>query len=162
MQGGGIEQEVAQRLRDGQTIVETNFIPLAREVFRTARNPRTDENMALAKQAGEAFVPAEQALSKIVAESGGLAAHLHGGARQMYERVQHYELSDVLSWLDGMQAEIDAYIGRMQSMVSAAASEADVQAAYGALMEAGCAPQPPERLQLGGADAAWVLRATKR
>ncbi len=161
IKGGGIEQEVARRLHEGEAIRESNFIPLAKNVFTTAQQPRNDENMARAKQAGDAFQPAEQALSRLASENGGLAAHLYQGTRQMYERVMNYELSDIHGWLDAMQGEIDAYIGRMSGMLEAAASEDDVRTALQKLVQAGCDVQAPERFQLGGKDAAWVVKAVK-
>ena len=161
MQGGGIEHEVSARLSEGRAIQNSDFIPLARAVFTTAQQPRTEENLAQAKAAAEAFQPAEQALGKIAAVSGGLAAHLYQGAQQMYARVMNYELSDIIGWLEAMQGEVDAYVGRMSSMMDAAASEADARAALAVLEQAGCAVQPLERFQLGEQDAAWVLRATK-
>lgn len=161
LSGGGIAEEVERNLEYGRSIQETNFIPLVREVFITAQNPPTDENMVIAQKASEAFIPAEQALAKIAMEKGGISMHLYSGAKQMHQRVMNYALSDILSWLDGMQAEIDAYTGRMASMIEAAATEDDVRAALQVLQAAGCDVQEPERLQLDGKDAAWVLRAVR-
>lgn len=162
MTGGGIEQEVAGRLKEGEAIRSSNFIPLAKDMFRTIGTPRSPANDAIAQKAAEAFRPAEQGLAKLAAEKGGLAAHLYQGTGQLYQRRKNYELSDILGWLDGMQGEIDAYVGRMSSMIASAASEEDVQAARSRLQEGGCEPAQPERFQLGGKDAAWVLRAVKR
>jgi len=161
MTGGGIEKEVALRKKDGETIQQTNFIPLAKDVFTTGQQPRNDENLAAAKQAAEAFQPAEQALAKIAAEQGGIAAHLYTGTRQMYEKLMTYKLEDVLGWFDSMGGEIDAYVGRMSSMIDAATTEEEAQAALIMMGSLGCEVSPLERFQLGGEDAAWVLRATK-
>lgn len=159
--GGGIEQEVSERLEEGQSIVNSNFIPLAKDLFRTARAPRSDANVAIAQKAVQAFQPAEQTVGKLASEKGGLAAHLYSGTRQMYGKLMNYELSDVIGWLDGMHAEIDAYIGRMASMVNSAATEQEAVNAMMIMQQAGCQVAQPQKFQLGGRDAAWVLRAAK-
>ena len=133
----------------------------AKDVFTTAKQPRSVVNDARAKQAADAFRPAEQALAKIATETGGLAGHLYQGAGRMYGRIANFALQDILGWLDAMQGEIDAYVGRMSSMIDAAASEETGEAALAILREAGCTTQPLQRFQLKGNDAAWVLRATK-
>ena len=161
MTGGGIAQEVAGKLKTGEAINETRFIPLARDVFTTALQRRSPENDARAKQAAEAFRPAEKALAKIASESGGLAGHLYQGAQQMYGRIANFALPDILGWLDAMQAENDAHVGRMASMIEAAATEAEAETALAILQQAGCETEPLKRFELGGKDAAWVLRATK-
>jgi len=161
MTGGGIEQEVSQRLAEGEAIRTTQFIPLAKEMFRSIGAPRSAANDAIAQRAADAFRPAEQALAKLAGTQGGLAAHLYNGTGQLYNRRMNYALSDIHGWLDAMSHEIDAFIGRMSSMIEAAASEEDANEALDVLKAAGCEAAPLERFQLGGKDAAWVLRAHK-
>jgi len=161
MTGGGIEQEVSGKLKEGEAIRDIQFIPLAKDMFRTIGSPRSPTNDAIAQKAAEAFRPAEQALSKLAAEQGGLAMHLYQGTGQLYQRRKNYALADIHGWLDAMGAEIDAYIGRMASMIEAASTDEEASAALAILEDAGCKTQPLETFQLGGKDAAWVMKAEK-
>ena len=80
----------------------------------------------------------------------------------MYQKIMNYELSDILGWFDAMDGEIDAYIGRMSSMLGAAVTQEQANSALEIMQNAGCEVFPAEQLQLGGKPAAWVLWATKR
>lgn len=77
------------------------------------------------KQAEQAFTPAVRGLEQILREAGpgaagGLPGQLYQDIAHMYRRMSAYEPADILDWLAGMARELDAYQGRMQSMLDAA------------------------------------------
>ena len=74
---------------------------------------------------------------------------------------QKYELQDCLLWIKGMEAEVDAYQGRMSSMIKAAMSESLVARIQKSFRYEDMSLQPPEKIYFTDKDlpAAWVLKS---
>ncbi|MCI4643298.1 MAG: class I SAM-dependent methyltransferase [Hyphomonadaceae bacterium] len=162
---GGIARECEARLALLREIGKSRFIPLAQEMFRAvfAVSGMSDDSRAIANQKVAAFKPAADHLAGLVQSDGpnGLVAHLYSGTAQLFERLGAYALADIEGWLTGMQGEIDAYAGRMQSMLDAALDETGAQAVLNIFQTAGFQVQAPEAIDLGreGEPAAWLLKA---
>ena len=45
---------------------------------------------------------------------------LYQAIERIHRRMFAYDLSELLAWIQGMESEIDAYVGRMQAMLTAA------------------------------------------
>lgn len=158
--GSAIEAEVSEKRAEAQAIMDTQFVQAAKTLFKADSQ---QGNEPAFNAAAQNFRPAQGALLEIAREKEGLAAHLYSGTQTMFQQRQAYELEDILAWLDGMDAEITAYRGRMQSMVQAAQSEADVKALGKALEAAGLICEPPDIFCTGFEqdELAWIIRAGK-
>lgn len=163
MQGGAIASEVAQNEAMLADIKATNFIPLAKDVFHTLfrleTNGRSHDPEGRFARVSAAFAPAQETLRDLAKQHKGIAAHLYAGTQSLYQRRKSYSLEDINGWLDRNGAEIDAYHGRMKSMLTAAQSEDE--------MKRFCTNFPGsakyEILKLGpdSRDAAWTVQAKK-
>ena len=167
---GAIAQECRGRIDQLREIADSEYIPRAKALFRATyatMSATTEEEAAravsVANEKSDAFKPALQRLIAVAQDNrlNGLAGHLYQGAAQLFERRSAYALADVEGWLDGMQGELDAYAGRMHSMVASALDARQVEAVLEIFKQAGFEPAPPEEVKLSGSDlpSAWFLRA---
>jgi len=161
MTDGAIAREVETRLQQAQAVIDTGFIPATKDMFTTIYAPRNDENMKRAIAAREAVRGPEAALADLGAQDGGFAAYLYDGAGKLHSNWAKYTAPDVNGWLDGMQLQIDAFIGRMQGMLDAALTKEEAEAVLGVLTGAGLQVSPAEPVALGGEEAAWLLKASR-
>lgn len=158
--GSAIEQEVLSKRAEAQAIKDTGFTEAAKTLFTVDKSGGTDAEFA---EANKAFRGPQGALLEIARNTGGLAAHLYQGTQQLYERRQSYDLSDMTGWLDGMAAEVDAYVGRMQSMSDAALTTEALDAVFAVLRQTGLTVLDPETLYSGPQKdpIAWIIKANR-
>lgn len=167
---GAIADECQGRLDQLREIEDCAFIPRAKDFFRAtyatmAAATREDAARAVneANAKADAFKPASERLIALAQDNrlNGLAGHLYQGAAQLFERRAAYALIDVETWLDGMQGELDAYTGRMQSMVESALDADKVRTVLEVFQAAGFEPGLPKEVKLAGSErpSAWFLRA---
>ncbi|MGB0906943.1 MAG: class I SAM-dependent methyltransferase [Maricaulaceae bacterium] len=158
-----IETEVSELLSDAVAILKTDFIFHAKTLFSVDIQGGSDAEFEAAL--GN-FAPAQDKLLAIARAKAGLAEHLYKGTQELYQKRHAYALPDVHGWLDGMMAEITAFIGRMESMKKAALTKADVDAIYQSMREGGLVTETPSVLKVanasGGEDEiGWILSAKK-
>lgn len=158
--GGAIEQEVLGKRNESREIKDTGFISAAKTLFKV---DKTGGSEAEFNQALDAFRGPQDRLLEIAKMSGGLAAHLYSGTQQLYERRMSYDLSDMTGWLDGMNAELEAYLGRMQSMIDAALTSDELDEIYDIFKGAGFSCQDPETLvsHETNEQIAWIIKARR-
>lgn len=116
------------------------------------------------KTAERAFTPAVRGLEQLLQargaqSAGGLLQQLYQDIAHMYRRMSAYAAEDIHRWLQGMEAECAAYVGRMQSMLDASTTEAALDAAARRLTASGLVTRELEVLRVSAdADAAaWTL-----
>ncbi|NBC12448.1 MAG: methyltransferase domain-containing protein [Gammaproteobacteria bacterium] len=118
-----IGDECRANLARTDAIIETGFVAAARELFAAVYSGRADSF----ERAASRFRAPQDRLAALcrndAAHRNGLAGHLYAGTQRLYERRAAYRLDDITGWLDGMEAEIMAYAGRMNSMLEAALDE---------------------------------------
>jgi len=178
IKGGGIEQEVNGHLRDIKDMTKFGFIAAAKAVFLALDAAEKTPSIATKttyEKATQALVEPRDKLTVWINAgqgSGGevhkseihkLGQHLYNGTVELFTRRKAFSLADIIDWLDGMQKEIDAYRGRMQSMRQSALSEKDARNILSAFKDMGFVTENPEHFYLAGDNkpAAWVLRASK-
>lgn len=173
IRGGGIEQEINGHLRDIKNITEFGFISASKAVFSTldtAEKSTTPTSKAAYEKASQALIgPRDKLTAWINAGQGSgseihnFGKHLYSGIVDLFTRRKAYSLTDINNWLDGMQNEIDAYRGRMQSMRQSALCEKDARNILSVFRDAGFETEKPEQFYLVGDEkpAAWILRATR-
>ncbi|MBN4055841.1 class I SAM-dependent methyltransferase [bacterium AH-315-J23] len=171
IKGGGIEQEVSGHLHDIKGLAKFGFITASKAVFlaldAAERTPTLTSKMAYEKATQALADPRDKLTAWIKTGQGSgseihrLGQHLYNGTIALFARRKAFSLADIMSWLDGMQNEIDAYKGRMQSMKQSALSEKDACNILSVFKDVGFATDKPEQFYLSGDDkpAAWILRA---
>lgn len=156
-----IEAEVAGHGRDAKAIIASGFIGAAKTMFHADISGASD---AVFHEAAQAFAPPQAAVLEIAKRTGGLAAHLYQGTQTLYQQRKGYSFGDVSGWLNGMESEINAFIGRMDSMQNAALTDADVQAVRRALEQGGLTPQQPKKFisESTGDILGWIISAKNK
>lgn len=166
---GGLIEAECRAARDAIREMENaGFLPRCRDMFAAAFSLRDGGDRAAYAEAGRAFAPALKAMESIMAGYGGDVAdgtllRIYRDVRDIHGRLDRYDAGDVLGWLDALQGELDAYAGRMASMVDAAVGERELAAAAGALEASGFAVAPREALvdDGRGMPIAWIVRARR-
>ena len=166
---GGIYRECELNRDVLRELQALEVLPLARAAFAAGfalnRGECTPETF---KQAERAFTPAVRGLEQLLrdrgpAAAGGLPQRLYQDIAHMYRRMSAYEPADILQWLSGMQGELQAYTGRMQSMLDAAWREDRLDAATGKLLARGFRLLQRDQLTVPGhaLPAAWRMVLTR-
>lgn len=114
--GGGIHKEVSEQLAETAAIKDSGFIPLAKQLFAGAMGQ--DKSLDPAKVGAE-FRPAQMRLLGLAKTHKGLAEHLYVNTQMMFKERSKYHFEDIMKWFDGMNDEVERFIGRMSSMKSA-------------------------------------------
>ncbi len=156
-----IALECRSNLERTRAIETTGFVAAARHLFEAIFSG----NAARTQQAAQAFRSVEATLARLcqddAAHRNGLAGHLYAGTKQLYQRRSAYILSDITSWLDSMSGEIEAYAGRMTSMLDAALSETAARNLLDVFAAAGWQADAPQPFSLDddSKPVAWQLHA---
>ena len=82
---------------------------------------------------------------------------------QIHSKLPNYDAGEVLGWLSTMDAELEAYKGRMTSMLDAAVTHSTFDTLRGDLIAAGLTPTTAAPLiaKDGDLPLAWVLVARR-
>ena len=164
MKGSLIEREVAGHADAVEAVAESGFSAAARRLIETEfafrRGEATEDEVRAAQAAFDA--PQRALFAAVQARPGGLGQHLYDGFRQLYQRQQAYDLSDVTAWLDGMDAAVAAFRGRMTTMRAAARDEAAMAGIARQLEEGGLSDVAFEGFTLPGDEAPSAWRLTGR
>ncbi|MDO8860216.1 class I SAM-dependent methyltransferase [Haliea sp. E1-2-M8] len=167
---GAIYRE-CERNRDVVNAIRAlDILALARSAFAAgfALNAGTATPETF-KQAEQAFTPAVRGLEEILREAGptvagGLPGQLYRDIAHMYRKMSAYDPAEILGWLEGMARELDAYQGRMQSMLDAALPRDQLLALQAEVQAMGFAASPLRSLTVNDHSpaAAWALVMQRR
>lgn len=168
MRGSVIEKECLAALKQIQLVKSSSFIEVAKNMFKAAEQVRpTDQTsqdalfsaLTAMNQSETQLVNWGRAQTYSNHEFTKFISFLLSSTRNAFEHRGAIPLGDNLKWLDEMNIEIDAYKGRMESMVSAAISEGTANALMALLRRAGFIANNPIPHYFEGEDmpVAWVL-----
>jgi ubiquinone/menaquinone biosynthesis C-methylase UbiE len=101
------------------------FISCASDMFEKGFAACRGADRAAYDAAAKRLAPAVRGLESIMTQhgthvAGDLVMRLYDDVATIHEHIQQYEPSDVLSWLNSMESELQAFAGRMASMCDAA------------------------------------------
>lgn len=168
IENGRIHKECADSLAAIERLQASNFIPLSIDFFQKGFAAVRGAERAPYDDAGAKLAPAIEAAEAIMAEygedvAGETIARLYGDVGQIHGRLPKYDPDEVLGWLGTMDRELDAYKGRMTSMLSAAVSHPAFDALRADLIAAGLTPTSAAPLTTEDEDRplAWVLVASR-
>jgi len=167
---GAIYKECEHNRDVVSAIRALDVLTLARNAFAAGFSLNAGSGTPRAfKQAEQAFTPAVRGLEGILREfgptvAGGLPGQLYQDIAHMYRRMSAYKPADVFNWLQGMAAELDAYQGRMQSMLDAALPRDRLLALQAKLTAGGFDGVPLRSLAVSDQSpaAAWALVMQRR
>jgi SAM-dependent methyltransferase len=165
MQDGGIYRECKQNLQVIDAIGEMRLLPLTRDAFNAGFDVNEGVgSMEAFKEAEKRFTPPVRALEALLAKEGfgvaaGLAQKLYQDIAHMYRRISAYDRADIINWVDGMTGELEAYRGRMSSMMSAALDATAMQKAETLAVAQGLTLSERRSLKMGSDSeaAAWAM-----
>ena len=156
---GGIHKEVSEQLDGVVDIKESGFIDAARELFSAAMNK---ESAKAPKDVELVFRPAQMKLLDIAKRDKGLAEYLYVNTQRMFNNRQQYFYKDIVSWLDGMDEEVRRFMGRMESMKTAAISDEKIDSFLTCFEAAGISLSKPIKLQDQNNEAlGWIFNGIK-
>ena len=120
------------------------------------------------EKAGLALNPAIRQLESVLSDhgegvAGGAISKLYTDVQRMHMRIQNYDPTEVIAWLQAMSVELDAYAERMASMCEAASDKKAFRALRQRLNEHGLTVVTGESLVPAGGSlpVAWILVATR-
>jgi SAM-dependent methyltransferase len=169
MTDGAIYRECAENHRVLMAIEQEQVVELARKAFAAGFDLNAGNGSVEAfKEAERHFTPAVRALEGLLRSAGrdvagGLLDQLYRDIAHMYRRMSAYAREDIISWLDGMAVELEAYAGRMQSMVDAAIDEETLQRICEGLVKLGLKiiTLEPLTIEAKAEQGAWTLVARR-
>ena len=160
IEDGYIDARNKAELEGAKLALETDFIGKAESLTRAVYSG----NQVKFTQAADQFVLAEPLLAQYAEKHpNGVHAHLYHGFKQLFSKHQSYAMEDVLGWLEGMKAEVDKNILRLEEMRRAANGPEDLSSIQSQLQaigmqEVSCQPFVLPNHQL---PVAWQLIATR-
>lgn len=122
---GQIHRQYELNLEAVGRVQECHFVDRAHRMFEAGFAALQGADRAPYEQAAEQLAPAVEELESIMAEHGQEVANdtiatLYGEVARFHSRIQYYDPDEVLAWLKRMDRELEAYRGRIESMVDAA------------------------------------------
>ena len=165
---GSIHLECLQSLDAIKQLEESQFIPLAKEMFDAGFKAVRGADRSTYEDAAKALAPAIYELEEIMRQHGQHVAgdtilKLYNDVGQIHQRIQHYQPDDVIKWLNRMEDELSAYSSRMSSMCNAAIDKTSFAQIKSDLLKREFTIESAESLLVSGYDLpmAWVLIARK-
>ncbi len=166
---GIIFNEAAASLDATKRLKESEFLPLATEMFKAGFAIYRGANPAEFEAAAKRLMPAFKSLEPIMDEhgvhvAGDTICELYNEVARIQGRMQHHDEQEVINWLTRIGQELDAYAGRMKSMQQAALSKDEFLAFTDKLNTGGFKIQQAEALRVANhpLPLAWILTANKQ
>jgi len=165
---GSIHLECQQSLSAIERTQTCSFIPLAIEMFDTGFKAVRGADRRLYVEASKRLGPAITELETIMRQygvhvAGDSISRLYNDVGQIHQRIQHYEPKDVLTWLEKMNEEMNAYSKRMSSMSESAINNSQFEELKEDLKVRGFSIEMADKMFVPGnkLPMAWVLIAKK-
>ncbi len=169
VEGGVIFKECDDSLNAIRRLRDARFVSHAIELFKSGFAAVRGADRAPYDAAGRKLASAVQEAEAIMTEygehvAGDTIARLYNDVGRIHSAMPRYEPADVLSWLDTMNGELDAYAERMSSMTNAAIDQHTFEKVCRRLEKNGFAVQRAGPLTPNDQDLplAWVLIANKQ
>ena len=169
VQGGIVFKECDDSLNAIRRFRDARFIPHAIELFETGFAAVRGADRAPYDAAGRQLAPAVKEADAIMADygehvAGDTIARLYDDVGRIHSAMPQYEPAEVLTWLETMNGELDAYAERMSSMADAAIDQDNFENICRRLEKDGFTMRRAEALTPGDQSLplAWVLIAEKQ
>ncbi len=124
IEDGYIDARNKLHLGGAKLIIESEFIPRAVELAKSAfaREP------ARRQKAETEFTQANDQIASILEQNpGGIHSHVYFGFKQLFQRVAHYDESDITTWLETIHADVNKTIAKLATITDVALSEHSIK-----------------------------------
>lgn len=165
---GGIYRQCAASHDAIRMLAASKFIPRTIATFEAGFAASRGEGSTAYQAAATKLNPAIRAVESIMKKHGsdvadGTIVRLYKDVAAVHGRLPNYEPSEVLSWLRGMEKELEAYAERMDSMCAAAIDEQTFAELRDDLKRKGYTIDRADSLKNGvtGVPLGWALIATR-
>jgi len=165
---GGIHKECAASLDAIERVQEAAFIPYSITMFEEGFAACRGTDRAKYEDAAKQLAPAIRTLESIITQygehvAGDTVIRLYEDVGRIHERIQYYEPTEVLGWLERMDGELQAFAGRMASMCNAAIDSATFGRLCERLRGQGYSTKQAEPLAVSDQELplAWALIAVR-
>ena len=169
---GAIHRECQTSLRHADTVLDSGFIEAADGVLDTIERSDAGEKALLAERMQRLNTSAGTLANWLGSVDQGtndfarFTMYLLNGTKRLIINHDAHVIAESRAWLRGMRAEVEAYRGRMTSMLDAALGREEldrIMARIGHGDDAALTFDPPETLSFadGAPPAAWVIKARK-
>ncbi len=156
---GAIHQEVSAQIVEMKQIRDTGFVPAARLLFAAAMTGKTEKTNA---EISAEFRAAQMKLFPLAQKYRGLSEYIYMNTQSMYNQHRNYTFKDIMIWFDGIENDVDRFLGRMESMHASAINPEKMKSMRD-LFAANNIELEPEQslLDAQGASLGWILKGTK-
>jgi ubiquinone/menaquinone biosynthesis C-methylase UbiE len=165
---GGIYRQCAASLDAIRMMQAEEFVPRVIETFEAGFAAYRGGSKSAYQAAATRLNPALRAVESIMRKHGrdvadGTVVRLYKDVAAVHGRLPNYEPSEVLSWLRGLQKELEAYAERMASMCDAAIDADTFEKLRDGLQHKGFVIDRADALQNAatGVPLGWALIATR-
>lgn len=166
---GGIYRQCSASLDAIRMMQAASFIPHVIATFEAGFAASRGGSKTAYRDAAQKLNPAVRAVEEIMKKYGtgvadGTVVRLYKDVAAIHGRLPNYDPGEVVGWLRGMQAELDAFAERMKSMCAAAIDAESFSEWTGRLERSGYDIDRADPLQDRSVaePLAWALVATKR
>lgn len=166
---GSIYVECQQSLDAIERTQTSCFIQLAIEMLDAGFKSVKGADRNPYEQAAKKLAPAITELESVMRQygphvAGDTISRLYNDVGQIHQKIQHYEPKEVLTWLNKMSEELNAYKKRMSSMCLSAISPEKFDMIKNDLQALGFFIETADKLFVPGSERpmAWALIARKQ
>ncbi|MDH5434008.1 MAG: class I SAM-dependent methyltransferase [Gammaproteobacteria bacterium] len=126
-----IDRKCSQNYKSIQLLLNSEFIPLSIDMFRTGFNAVSGSDRQPYENAAKKLAPSIKQVEDILNSYGtdtadGTILKLYEDIGNIHKKIQYYDSNEVLEWLTNMKMEINAYSERMLSMTNSALDNSDM------------------------------------
>lgn len=156
---GAIHAEVTGQIAEMTQIRESGFVDAARALFTAAMKGQGKLSNA---EISQEFRAAQIRLFPIAQRYRGLSEYLYKNTQSMYQQHRNYAFDDIMNWFDGIENDVERFLGRMTSMHDSAIDPGKMQAMRKTFKSNQINLEPAISLRdAEGASLGWVLRGQK-
>lgn len=160
LKNGAIYDECESNRQAIIRLKESHFLPCAKALFSPPLSASDRQ------KSQERFVQALTVVDAVLKQhgagvAGGTVQRLRADVLRMVQNPNAFSQDEVVNWITGMGAELDAYSGRMSAMMAAALDENEMEEIQAILNTNGLRPVLCETMKMGVRQekAAWALIA---
>jgi SAM-dependent methyltransferase len=164
---GAIHAECAENLSDVDALQDSGLLPALAAALRAgfALDPADADSIAGFRAAERALAPALKRVEALLQTRGdealgGLARRFYDDIARIYPRMGHYDMTELIDWLQGLDEELVAYRERMAAMLGAGLAPETVQGIVERLSRSGWTLHRQEGLRVGAEDAPFAHAIT--
>jgi len=165
LRAGAIYRECGANLQAILGVQSSGVLSAARDLFRVRGPSAPGRTLAEVQRSQTKLEKALRDVEKVLRRrgehvAGGVVRRLHVDLTRMSARAAAYNLVEVIRWIDNTARELEAYAGRMSSMLAAALDDRGLEKTVEVIERQGLSVRIRDTLEMGAVrpePGAWVL-----